>query len=347
MTEHDPLSYDWRKTRVDGNNPADLPFLVSPAFKKLIDLAASPADREALRKQVEPSENEHLISPAETADPLGESRYCITPRLVHQYKNRVLLLVTGQCLGYCRYCFRRTYTSRSFGFISNDELEKVCGYLEQHPEVREILVSGGDPLSAPYKQLAGFLEKIREARTDILIRIGTRAPVFAPGLFSRKILSFFRSLRPLWVIPHINHPAELGEEQRKCLAAIRDSGIPMQSQTVLLREINDTPEILSSLFHELVCLGIKPGYLFQCDLAPGTSHFRVPLEQGINIWKELRQQLSGLSLPVFAVDLPDGGGKFPLSVPALSASVLYDKTGGFLSAAGIDGKVYTYKPDSV
>ncbi len=334
---------DWRDAERGSASPVYLPVGILAAFKNLIATAPTIEAASALRKQVEFSDNEGVILPFERADPLGEARWCVTPYLVHQYHNRVLLLVTGRCLGYCRYCFRRNFTARSEGFISENELKTVCTYLSTHSEVQEILISGGDPMSGSPAELATVLDHIRSARPDLILRLCTRAPIFAPELFTTERIAYFRSLRPLWLIPHINHPAELGGEQVRALSACIDAGISVQSQTVLLQGINDSPEILADLFHRLVSLGVKPGYLFQCDLAPGTSHFRVSLDRGIEIWKELKELVSGLSLPVYAVDLPGGGGKYPLSVPALADTCCYQNGTDSFSAPGMDGKVYTYR----
>ena len=336
---NEPDKLDWR---CDNRGGVYLPVGIPPSFLRLIDSAPSEQAAFALRREVIPSVDEEAVSPEESADPLGEARYIITPHLVHQYANRVLLLATGRCVGYCRYCFRRSYMARSEGYIGRDELEEICAYLELNPGVQEILVSGGDPLSGDREELTSLLSRIRASRPDILVRLCTRAPVFAPELFTNDLLAFLRSIRPLWVIPHINHSAELGSDQVDCLRRIIDSGIPIQSQTVLLRGVNDTPSLLADLFHRLVMIGVKPGYLFQCDLAKGTSGFRVPLEQALAIWKVLRGMLSGLSLPEFAVDLPGGGGKFPLSVPALADRVCGFSASGGMQVYGNDGKVYTY-----
>ncbi len=335
------MASDWREDHA-GTGFVYLPVGIPKAFQTLIDEASSPASAAALSRQIVPSDEENLFQPGETADPLGEARYCVTPRLVHQYPNRVLLLTTGACLGYCRYCFRRTFTGRGIDYISGDELSKVRDYLVATPAVQEILVSGGDPLAGTDESLLDLLSGIRRVRPDILIRLCTRANVFAPERFSDFLVSRLRELRPLWVIPHINHPAELGRPQVESLTKLVDSGIPIQSQTVLLRDVNDSAATLSELFHRLVCIGVKPGYLFQCDLALGVSSFRVPLEEGMAIWSALRERLSGLSLPEYAVDLPGGGGKFPLSVPALRERIVDSADANRLAIRGSDGKVYTY-----
>ncbi len=338
-----PNGRDWR-TENPGKVQSSFPCRIPPAFASLIAAAENSGDAgaaDALKRQVCPSPGEGLITGNERSDPLGEASHCVFPRLVHQYKNRVLLLSTGRCIGYCRYCFRRSFGAGNYGFISDEETEQVCGYIAGNPEIDEILVSGGDPMSAPFRKLEALFSKIRGARPSLLIRLCTRAPVFAPEIFTPKKLKTLKSFRPLWIIPHINHPEELGSAQRKCLSAFIDAGIPVQSQTVLLQGVNDDSGILCRLFKDLTCLGVKPGYLFQCDLAPGTSCFRVPLKKGLSIWKELRKELSGLSLPSFAVDLPGGGGKFPLSVAALVENIV-SCTNNELIIRCDDGKVYTY-----
>ena len=334
---------DWRAGDPEKIHDS-FPCCVPPSFAALISDAEKSGDTltaEALKKQVYPSAMEKVLTPSERADPLGEASYCVYPRLVHQYKNRVLLLSTGRCIGYCRYCFRRGFGAGHYGFISEAEAEQVCSYIAANPEIDEILVSGGDPMSVPFEKLENLLEKIRGIRPSLLIRICTRSPVFAPEIFTVEKLNALKSFRPLWLIPHINHPRELGNAQRGCLSAVVGTGIPVQSQTVLLQGVNDSAGVLSRLFKDLVCLGVKPGYLFQCDLAPGTSAFRVPLDRAFRIWKELRKELSGLSLPVFAVDLPGGGGKFPLDAAVLSENILSCRD-GTLTVRLDNKKVYTY-----
>lgn len=338
---NDPVNTgDWRDVSAS-DHVSVLPEVIPPAFSELID---SSEGSEALRRQIVYSPLEERVTNGELCDPLGEARYLVTPWLVHQYKNRVLLLATGRCIGYCRYCFRRSFTSRSEGFITPEQIEFLCDWLARHPDVQEILVSGGDPLSGTHDELVHLLSSIRRARSDMLIRLCTRAPVFAPQLFTVELMDFLSSMKPLWLIPHINHPDELGFGQRACLEQFINRGLPVQSQSVLLSGVNDDARVLANLFHTLVCIGVKPGYLFQCDMAPGTSHFRLPLDRSLSLYRELSSLLSGLSLPVFAVDLPGGGGKFPLSSVTRTASVVVENGRTQLRAEGSDGKVYTYSP---
>lgn len=332
---------NWREFSAAETADFEQPVLISSAFQKLIE-EAEPEDSKALRLQVEPSACEKTVCSYETADPLGEQKYCITPYLVHQYENRVLLITTGKCLSYCRYCFRRGLTARSQSYIGDGELKEVTGYIKSKPQVTEILVSGGDPLSGGFKKLEKVLDGLRTIKEDLLIRLCTKAPIFAPELFTEELLHLLKKAKPLWLIPHINHPAELGKEQTNALNACIEAGIPIQSQTVLLKGVNDNEKTLIKLFHKLTCMGIKPGYLFQLDPAAGTSHFRVPLEEALELWERVEPKLSGLSRPQFAADLPGGGGKFPLSALIYSKKIIEQKEDSSFSALGADGVIHKY-----
>ncbi|UTC75079.1 KamA family radical SAM protein [Treponema sp. OMZ 792] len=332
---------NWREFSAAETADFEQPVLISSAFQKLIE-EAEPQDARALRLQVEPSVHEKTACPYETSDPLGEQKYCISPYLVHQYENRVLLITTGTCLSYCRYCFRRGLTARSQNYIGAEELKEVTGYIKKNPQVTEVLVSGGDPLSGGFEKLERVLRELRSIKNDLLIRLCTRAPIFAPELFTGKLLRLLKQVSPLWLIPHINHPAELGKEQKRALKTCIEAGIPIQSQTVLLKGVNDNEKTLVNLFHGLACMGIKPGYLFQLDPAAGTSHFRVPLGEALELWEKAEAKLSGLSRPQFAVDLPEGGGKFPLSALLYSKKIIEQKAGTGFKAVGIDGVIHKY-----
>lgn len=298
-----------------------LPYQLSTHYGSLLNKLGAAASKNseaacyfaAINRQCTPTSAEEHIEKFELTDPLGAHLYHVTPRLVHQYKNRCLLLTTSICFSYCRFCFRRNYAGHNEGFISDKEIEDVCVYLAAHAEITEILLSGGDPLTATDEKLLRLISAIRKARPGILIRICTRAPVFAPERFTVELITLLKKSKPLWIIPHINHPAEISKEWapnvRKLLFKLSDYGLQLQSQTVLLRGINDSVSVLSKLFTDLVALGVKPGYLFQLDLAEGTSHFRVPLQEGMELYNDLKKELSGLSLPTYAVDLPGGGGK--------------------------------------
>ncbi len=299
---------------------------ISPYWQTLIErlegaltmhLSSHQSSLDALKRQIKFSSQEHTLHSEETCDPLGASCYtierCLENRLIHQYKNRCLFLATGSCFGHCRYCFRKESDAMQLSFAPNVVIEDLCSYIKENKQLKEVLITGGDPLTTSDSNLANLLHSIREVNSTILIRIATRAPIFAPKRITPNLLSILKNMKPLWVIPHINHPVEVSREfaseARDALHWLIDSGITMQSQTVLLRGINDDVETLSTLFNDLVTIGIKPGYLFQGDMAVGTSHFRLGLDDAIALFKKLQCELSGLSEPTFAVDLPNGGGK--------------------------------------
>ena len=304
-----------------------LPNQISPNYANLLNRLAFAASSSqdlnekkeaaeafsAINRQCTPSKAEEHIEENELSDPLGACLYQKTPRLVHQYKNRCLLLTTSKCFTYCRFCFRRSFAGKEAGFINSTETMEVAEYLKNHPEIKEILISGGDPMTGSNQKINALFYAIRKARPGILIRLCTRSPIFAPERFTKETIDLLKKYSPLWVIPHINHPVEISEKWSKqsydVLKQLIDNGIPIQSQTVLLRGINDNVATLTKLFENLVFMGIKPGYLFQTDLAEGTSHFRVSLEKGKELYLALKNELSGLSLPIYAVDLPGGGGK--------------------------------------
>ncbi|MGL4985625.1 MAG: KamA family radical SAM protein [Treponemataceae bacterium] len=298
------------------NDASSLPLAISTHYADLMkDLLCSNRYKDfyALRSQVIPSPHEKEIFDYELRDPLGGNKYKKLPRLIHQYKNRVLLITNGLCFSHCRYCFRKDYLSYKEGFISHLEIDEVCAYLAENSHIDEILLSGGDVLFASDEKVMYLIKKLRRTKSDLLIRICTRATTFFPERISKKLVSFFKDNKPLWVIPHINHPAEICSKTISCLDRLLCAGIPLQSQTVLLKDINDQTEILKNLFVSLTKIGVKAGYLFQCDLAQGISHFRVPLGDALSLYENLRNELSGLSLPQFALDLPNGGGKINLS----------------------------------
>jgi len=310
---------------------AGLPFAVTPHFASL----AGKEKEDPIRRQFIPDPLELQHDPFALDDPLGEDHYRVLPRLVHQYRDRALLLACGNCAGYCRYCFRRARMNSFTGFIGGDELEPVLEYLKSHSEIKEILVSGGDPLTADNETLSELFQKIRLARPDILIRLCSRVPITWPQRINPDTITLLTQNRPLRIVTHINHRIELSPEARNVLALLVDAGVPVHVQTVLLKGINDDAMALADLFRECLAIGITPYYLFQLDLAPGTAHFRVPLKQGIAIYKELERQVSGLSLPVYAVDLPGGGGKIRLHESCISGE-----------ADRPNGKVYLLKDNN-
>ncbi|MDR2900288.1 MAG: KamA family radical SAM protein [Treponema sp.] len=290
-----------------------LPFAVTPFYASL----AKPNLDDPIRKLCIPDPREAVITSFETTDPLGAAHHEVCPRMVHQYKDRVLLLTNGTCFGYCRHCFRRNWVARPEGFITEEELVPVTAYLKNNTEVREILLSGGDLLAASDDKIFWLLSKLnecgnRESGRTLLLRIGSRVPVTAPDRITPALIEMLSRFRPLRLVIHLNHPRELVPGVRQSLQFIVQGGIPVHTQTVLLKGINDDVETLAELFRESLNIGINPYYLLQGDLAPGTSHLRVNLQKGINLYRALKAHISGLAYPHYALDLPGGGGKIML-----------------------------------
>jgi lysine 2,3-aminomutase len=317
-----------------------LPFAVTPHFASL----AGPLPEDPIRRQFIPDPREALAGPFALADPLGEALYRPVPRLVHQYPDRALLLAGGGCAGYCRHCFRRVRQGSAQGFIAGEELPPALAYLAGHAEIRELLISGGDPLTADDESLDRLFRELRRVRPDLALRLCTRVPVSDPARLGGDLLGLLRRHRPLRAAIQLNHPRELAEEARRALAAWVEAGIPVLVQTVLLRGINSRPETLAELVRECRALGLRPYYLFQLDLAPGTAHFRVPLREGLALYEELKRLLPARELPVYAVDLPGGGGKIALSRDII-AGERETAEGPVCLLRGPDGRLWPYPAD--
>ena len=319
-----------------------LPFAVTEHFASL----AGPSADDPIRRQFFPDPREDDADPFALDDPLGESLHRAGPRLVHQYRDRALLLAGGTCAGFCRHCFRSVWVGQAEAFIGDEgpassTLAPILAYLAAHPEIREILVSGGDPLSASDERLAGLFEKLRLARPGVLLRVCTRFPITEPKRLAAGTIALFARYRPLRVVVHINHSRELSAEARQVLAACVENGIPVHVQTVLLRGINDNAETLANLFRECLDLGLTPYYLFQLDLARGTRHLRVPLKDGLDLYRTLKTLISGLGLPVYALDLPGGGRKIAVHEGVIAGEADTAKGKAYL-LSGPDGKLWPY-----
>lgn len=287
----------------------DLDFAVTPYYLSLV----REGEDDPIRLQCIPRVEERRVLPWENEDPLQDISHSPVPRLVHRYKDRVLLMVTDECAVYCRHCFRRHFSGKRRGGIGASELSKVREYLENHSELTELLLSGGDPLTLSDEKLRRILEEVRKARPEIVIRVASRMPVVLPHRISTDLVTMLRSFSPLFFVTQFNHPGEITPESSAAVASLVDAGVPVLNQAVLLRRVNDDTAVLAELFRTLVARRVFPYYLLQGDLAAGTSHFRVPLSRGLELVSQLRQKLSGLAMPVYAVDLPGGGGKVPLT----------------------------------
>ncbi|SFM68696.1 KamA family radical SAM protein [Thermodesulforhabdus norvegica] len=245
-------------------------------------------------------------------DPLGEEELSPVSGLVHRYPDRVLWLVTERCAAFCRFCTRKRLWATGIRNHNREDFNLALGYIEGNPKIREVILSGGDPLTLKPGVLLEILRAIRRIPHVEIIRVHTRLPVVSPKSITQATVLALKEAQPLYLNIHVNHPQELTTEVRRVLTAIADAGIPLGSQTVLLRKVNDNPETLESLFRALLTLRVRPYYLLQPDLMEGTSHFRPPLSLGIKIMKHLRHRLSGMAMPHFMVDLPGGGGKIEL-----------------------------------
>jgi lysine 2,3-aminomutase len=245
-------------------------------------------------------------------DSLGEESCKVAPGLVHRYPDRVLLLVNNMCQLYCRHCTRKRFTGKSNTVLSKPELDQAFEYIKNHPEVRDVLISGGDPFMLSDANIEYIISNLRKINTVEIIRIGTRAPVTIPQRITQALVDMLKKYHPIWINTHFNHPKEFTEESRQACARIADAGIPLGNQTVLLRKVNSSPRIIKDLMHRLVMNRVRPYYLYQCDLESGLEHFRTPLETGIEIMESLRGWTSGYAIPTFVVDAPGGMGKIPI-----------------------------------
>lgn len=283
---------------------------ITPHYFNLID----PNDPNCpVRRQVIPRVEESEIFPGELADPCGEDGMMPVPGLVHRYPDRVLFLVTDRCASYCRYCTR----SRVVSGVGDQELEtdfeEAFEYLEQHTEIRDVLLSGGDPLLFSDAKLDRILTRLRKIEHIEFVRIGSRVPIFLPQRITPELTEMLRKHHPLWISIHCNHPKELTSEVRDGLGRLADAGIPLGNQAVLLKGINNSADTLKELFQKLLICRVRPYYLYQCDLIQGSAHLRTTIREGLEIMEQLRGYTTGYALPQYVVDGPGGGGKIPLN----------------------------------
>lgn len=304
------------------------------------DLAGSDED-DPIRRQFMPQAGEQVTAPWETGDPLGENSRKVTQRLIHRYRDRALFLASDTCAMYCRHCFRRDYLSTDQLPLTKKEIHRAAAYLQSHSELKELIISGGDPLMLDDRRLEELLSVFRESRPDIVFRMASRMPVVLPSRITDSLTNLLSKYKPLFFITQYNHPGELTDKSRKAVSLLVNKGIPVLNQAVLLKSVNDSVDVLAELFQELVRCSIKPYYIFQGDLAAGTHHLRVSIIRGLELMKELRSRISGLAMPIYAVDLPGGGGKIPLT-----ESYLHKITETTVVFKDRDGKEYTYPVES-
>jgi lysine 2,3-aminomutase len=283
------------------------PLRINPYYFRLLGRAGAP-----LWLQAVPDPRE-LDDPVGMVDPLAEERLSPVPNLVHKYPDRVLFLVSNQCAMYCRFCTRKRKVGRPEMAITPATIRAGLDYIAGHPEIREVLLSGGDPLLLADEKLEDILAALRKIPSVEMIRIGTRVPCTLPMRVTRKLVRMLRRYHPLYLNTHFNHPAEITPEASLACTRLADAGIPLGCQTVLLKDVNDDPEVLRQLLTKLLQIRVKPYYLFQADLTRGTDHFRTPVAEGLSIMRHLIGRVSGMAVPTFALDAPGGGGKIPLT----------------------------------
>ncbi len=283
---------------------------VTPYFASLID-PENPND--PIRKQVIPTEKELLSFTGMMEDSLAEDMHSPVPGLVHRYPDRVLMLITNTCASYCRYCTRARLVGDPTQSFSSQDFEAQLDYLRRTPQVRDVLLSGGDPLTLAPKVLERVLKSLREIEHIEIIRIGSRVPVFMPQRVTAELTDMLQQYHPLWINIHVNHPNEITAELAEACDKLTRAGIPLGNQSVLLAGVNDDPYLMRQLVQDLVRIRVRPYYIYQCDLVAGAGHFRTPVGKGLEIMEALRGHTSGFSVPTYVVDAPGGGGKIPVA----------------------------------
>jgi len=294
------------------------PLRVSPYYLNLIKKNGLPLYRQAVPDLRE------LDDPQGMIDPLGEETLSPVPNLVHKYPDRALFLVCSECAMYCRFCTRKRKVGKPAMLITDQTITAGLEYLRETPAIREVLLSGGDPLLLGNQRLDSILKRLRAIKSIEVIRIGTRVPCTLPMRITKNLVAILKKYHPLYINTHFNHPAEITAEAGRACCLLADAGIPLGCQTVLLRGINDSPEVIRELMCALLKIRVKPYYLFQADLTRGTGHFRTTINTGLTIMKQLIGSVSGMAVPTYALDAPGGKGKIPLTpdyITSLGASL--------------------------
>lgn len=312
-----------------------LSMAIPPYWVTLMD----PTDPECpIRRQAIPLKDEFQFSKNEFIDPCAEDRDAPVDGLVHRYPDRVLLLATEQCAMYCRHCTRRRLVGgKHVPSLNSKTIDTAVDYIRSNKKIRDVLISGGDPLMLEDDELEEILKKISSIPHVEFVRLGTRVPVTLPQRITPALLALLKKYAPLWMSIHFNHPKEISRHCKAACDMLADSGIPLGSQTVLLKGINDKPYIMKKLMHELLKIRVRPYYIYQCDPVKGTAHFRTAVAVGINIIEKLRGFTSGYAVPTYVVDAPGGGGKIPIG-----PNYLISQDKGKHVLRNFKGKIYTY-----
>jgi len=287
-----------------------LALAITPYFFNLIDRDDPNCP---IRRQLIPRGEESIVSDGEMLDSLGEDEHSPVAGLVHRYPDRVLFLVTDRCAAYCRYCTRSRLVSNAQDYNFHPEFEQGLRYIESHPEIRDVLLSGGDPLLLSDRKLEHLLARLRAIPHVEFIRIGSRIPVFLPQRITPGLCDIFRRYGPVWMSIHVNHPREATAELKAACERLAFAGVPLGNQSVLLRGVNDDADVMKALVHRLLRMRVRPYYLYQMDLITGGSHFKVDVRKGIEIIRALRGHTTGYAVPQYVIDAPGGGGKVPIN----------------------------------
>ncbi len=287
-----------------------LALAITPYFFNLIDRDDPDCP---IRKQVIPRAGELVLSEGEMLDSLGEDEHSPVSGLVHRYPDRVLFLVTDRCAAYCRYCTRSRLVSNAQDYNFHPEYEQALRYIEAHPEIRDVLLSGGDPLLLSDKKLEHLIARLRAIKHVEFIRIGSRIPVFLPQRITPELCEIFKKYGPVWMSIHVNHPKEATADLRAACERLAFAGVPLGNQSVLLKGINDDAEVMKALVHRLLRMRVRPYYLYQMDLITGGAHFKADVRKGLEIIRALRGHTTGYAVPQYVIDAPGGGGKVPIN----------------------------------
>ena len=311
-----------------------LALAITPYFFNLID----PADENCpVRRQVIPRIEETRTASWEMADPCGEDAHSPVPGLVHRYPDRVLFLVTDRCASYCRYCTRSRLVSNASGYDFHPDFGRQIDYIRRNSQIRDVLLSGGDPLLFSDEKLDHLLRELRAIPHVEFLRIGTRIPIFLPQRITPELCAMLKKYHPLFVSVHSNHPRELTIEVRQALERLADAGIPVGNQSVLLRQVNDNLSVMTALVQKLLICRVKPYYLYQCDLISGSAHLRASVQKGIEIIQGLRGHTSGYAVPQFVIDAPGCGGKVPIN-----PDYVLQRNADRVIFRNFEGKVFEY-----
>lgn len=302
------------------------PMRVNPYYMKLIRYPGDPLWMQAIPDIRELQDQTGMV------DPLAEENLSPVPNLVHKYPDRVLFLISSQCSMYCRFCTRKRKVGRKEMVITEKSIADGLEYIKKNKEIREVLLSGGDPLMLTDEQLDKILHALRQIKTVEVIRIGTRVPCTLPMRVTYRLVSVLKKYHPLYMNTHFNHPVEITAPAAQACTRLADAGIPLACQTVLLKGVNDDKDIIRELMCKLLQIRVKPYYLFQADLTRGTEHFRTPVTTGLEIMRHLIGRVSGMAVPTYALDAPGGGGKIPLTPEYITS--LDDSSLEFLTYQG-------------